>query len=241
MDNPLHQFVVKPLIPLSLGGIDISFTNASLAMVLTVMLIALFFGCGLKKKALIPDGAQAYAEMGLSFIHDLVEDNIGSPSGSRFFPFILTLFFFILVGNLLGMIPYAYTFTSQLIVTFALASLVFVVVTLVGFIKHGFKFFSYFLPQGVPVFLAPFIIVVEFISYLSRPVSLSIRLFANMMAGHTMLKVFALFTVALGLYGASTIMVNTVLVGFEFLVAFLQAYVFSVLSCLYLKDAIHLH
>ena len=179
--------------------------------------------------------------MGLSFIYELVDENIGSGGNNRFFPFILTLFLFILVGNLLGMFPYAYTFTSQLIVTFALASLVFLVVTVVGFAKHGLKFFSYFLPQGVPLFLAPFIILIEFISYLSRPVSLSIRLFANMMAGHTMLKVFALFTVALGLYGASTLIVNTVLVGFEFLVAFLQAYVFSVLSCLYLKDAIHLH
>ena len=241
MGNPLHQFEIKTLIPIHMGSWDFSFTNAALFMAISVGLVVLLLSVSLRRTALIPGKGQALAEMALGFVQNMMTETIEGRESRAFFPFILSLFFFILMGNLLGMLPHAYTFTSQLIVTFALASLVFVLVTIVGFFRHGFRFFSYFLPEGVPVFLAPFIILIELISYLSRPVSLSIRLFANMMAGHTMLKVFALFTIALGFYGVSTLLLNAALVGFEFLVACLQAYVFSVLSCLYLKDAIHLH
>jgi len=240
MQSPLEQFTVKTLIPLHIGGVDLSFTNSSLFMMLTALGIFFFLGIGLRKKAIIPGPFQSLAEMSYELVSTMLKDNVGDP-GKQYFPFIFSIFLFVLFGNLLGMIPYAFTFTSQIILTFGLACLVFVVVTAIGFFKHGLKFFKFFLPEGAPLIMAPILIPIEFISYLSRPVSLSIRLFANMMAGHTMLKVFALFTVLLGAYGISTVLLNAVLIGFEVLVAFLQAYVFSVLSCLYLSDAIHMH
>jgi F-type H+-transporting ATPase subunit a len=240
MESPLHQFVIKTLIPIQVGDFDLSFTNAALFMLLSVITIFFIFAVSLRKQASVPGKMQSLAELTLKFIQDMVHENVGE-EGKRFMPFVLSLFLFILLGNLFGMIPYSYTFTSQIILTFGLAMLVFLMVTVVGFARHGMKFFSYFLPAGTPIILAPLLIVIELISYLSRPVSLSIRLFANMMAGHTMLKVFALFTISLGVYGFSTILANILLIGFEFLVAFLQAYVFSVLTCLYLKDAVHLH
>jgi len=242
MDSPLQQFVIRPLFSFELGGYHLVFTNASLFMLLGVSTILALFLVGTRKKSLAPGGLQAALEMIHGFIADMMKDTIDSPEQKAFQPLIFSLFLFILFGNLFGLLPYAYTVTSQLVVTFALASLVFVIVTVVGFYRHGWHFFSYFLPKGIPIFLAPLLIVIEFLSYLSRPVSLSIRLFANMMAGHTMLKVFALFTILLGTtFGLSTLVLNTCLIGFEFMVAFLQAYVFSVLSCLYLRDAIHLH
>lgn len=240
MESPLTQFKVKTLIPIHIGGVDLSFTNASLFMVLSAVAIIAFLAIGLRKKSLIPGRMQSLVEMAYELVSGMLQENAGS-EGKRYFPFVFSLFLFVLFGNLLGMIPYAFTFTSQIILTFGLATIVFVAVTAIGFIRHGLKFFKFFLPEGAPLFMAPILIPIEVISYLSRPVSLSVRLFANMMAGHTMLKVFALFTVLLGAYGISTILLNTVLIGFEVLVAFLQAYVFSVLTCLYLSDAIHMH
>lgn len=240
MESPLHQFVIKTLIPIQVGGVDLSFTNSALFMLISVVAIFCLFSLSLQKKAFQPGRMQSLAELTLKFIQNMVHENIGA-EGKKFLPFVLSLFLFILLGNLFGMLPYGYTFTSQIILTFGLAMLVFFTVTIVGFARHGMKFFSYFLPAGTPVLLAPLLIVIELISYLSRPISLSIRLFANMMAGHTMLKVFALFTISLGVFGFSTILANILLIGFELLVAFLQAYVFSVLTCLYLKDAVHLH
>lgn len=240
MESPLAQFQVKTLVPLKIGGLDLSFTNASLFMVLAALVIFLVLGFGLRKKALVPGKFQSLVEMSYELVLKMIGDNTGD-EGKAYFPFIFSLFLFVLLGNLLGMIPYAFTFTSQIVVTFGLALMVFVFVTIIGFLRHGLKFFTFFLPEGAPLFMAPILIPIEVISYLSRPVSLSIRLFANMMAGHTMLKVFALFTVLLGAYGISTVLLNTLLIGFEILVAFLQAYVFAVLSCLYLSDAIHMH
>ncbi len=240
MSSPLHQFEVKTLIPLKVAGYDFSFTNVSLFMVLTVGLIGAFFILALKNKRVLPKPLQASAELFLDFLNTLVKENIG-PAGTAYLPLIFSIFSFILVGNLLGLLPYAYTFTSQLILTFVLALVIFVLITVLGFVKHGTKFFSYFLPAGTPLVLAPLLVTIEVISYFSRPVSLAIRLFANMMAGHTMLKVFAAFTVSLGIFGFSSVLTNVVLIGFEVMVAFLQAYVFSVLGALYIKDAIHLH
>lgn len=240
MDSPLQQFTVKTLVPIEINGYDISFTNSALFMLLSVGTIFLLFYIGLHRQRIIPRNWQALAEMTINFLQEMTGENIGV-SSLKFLPFVMSLFLFILLGNLFGMLPYAFTFTSQIILTFGLAMVVFIVVTIVGFVRHGFRFFTYFLPAGTPFLLAPLLVVIEMISYLSRPVSLSIRLFANMMAGHTMLKVFAIFTVSLGIFGFSTIMANILLIGFEFLVAFLQAYVFSVLTCLYLKDAVHLH
>jgi F-type H+-transporting ATPase subunit a len=170
----------------------------------------------------------------------MVRENIGT-EGMEFFPLIFSIFMFVLLGNLIGLVPYTFTFTGQIVVTFALAIFVFLLVTVVAFIRHGIHFFTFFFPKGAPIVMAPILVPIEIISYLSRPVSLGIRLFANMMAGHTMMAVFAGFTVTLGLFGFLPLAVNVALYGLEFIVAALQAYVFTILSCLYLRDAIHLH
>lgn len=239
--SPLEQFRITPLIPVQIGGVDASFTNSALFMVLAVVLVSLLMMTATRRRALIPGRWQALAEMTYDFVAGMVRDNVGS-DGRRYFPFVFTLFTFILFGNLLGLIPYSFTFTSHIIVTFALAMMVFLGVTMIGLIRHGFHFLSFFVPKGVPVFMLPFMVPIEIVSYLSRPISLSIRLFANMMAGHTMLKVFATFVVTLGIIGGwAPLAVASALVAFEFLVAFLQAYVFAILTCLYLSDALHLH
>lgn len=240
MDSPLRQFEIKRLIDINILGWDISFTNAALFMVMAVALICLLFSLGIRKMSLVPGHTQSVVESLYEFVVNLLEEST-SGKGKKYVPFVLSIFLFVLMGNLLGMIPYGFTFTSQLIVTFGLATIVFLVVIGAGIYNHGIKFLQLFLPEGAPLVMAPLLIPIEVISFLSRPVSLSVRLFANMMAGHTMLKVFALFTITLGLFGISTVIVNSLLIGFEFLVAVLQAYVFTVLTCLYLNDAIHLH
>jgi F-type H+-transporting ATPase subunit a len=239
--NPFEQFEIKPLVDIPLGPVDASFTNSAAYMVAAVAVVTLFLTLSMRGRALVPGRWQLLAELFYEFVGSMVRDNVGS-EGRKFFPFVFTLFMFILFGNLIGLIPYAFTFTSHIIVTFGLAILVFLGVTLVAFIRHGFKFFTYFFPPGVPIVMAPLLVPIEIVSYLSRPVTLSIRLFANMMAGHTMLKVFAGFVVGLGLIGGwAPLAVNVALNGFEFIVALLQAYVFTVLTCLYLHDALHLH
>ena len=238
--SPLAQFEIKELIPIKIGNYDISFTNSSLVMVIAVVLVILLMTAGTRKRALVPGRWQSVAEMCYEFCANLLRDTVGS-EGRKYFPFIFTLFMFVLLGNMLGMVPYSFTFTSHIIVTFVMAIAVFVGVTILGFIKHGVHFFSFFLPPGVSVVLWPLMIPIEIISYLSRPVSLAVRLFANMTAGHTMLKVFAGFVPALGVAGIAPLAFATALTGLELLIAFLQAYVFTVLTCLYIKDAIHLH
>jgi F-type H+-transporting ATPase subunit a len=228
-------------------GRSVNFTQSNLLMVVAAALILGLLYFGARPRAVVPGRLQAAAELMYDFISRLVSDQIGD-EGRRFFPFIFTLFFFILFGNLLGLLPYTFTFTSHIAVTAALAILVIVLVTVVALRIHGLHFFSYFFPKGAPVLLAPIIVPVEIISYLSRPVSLSIRLFANMVAGHVMFEVFASFMVmmagagAIGYLGAvGPLALNVVLMGFELLVACLQAYVFAVLTCIYLHDAVHLH
>jgi len=239
--SPLEQFQIKTIVPLHFGGVDASFTNASLFMVISAVLVSLFVILSMRGRALVPTRMQSMAELSYEFIAGMVRDNVGS-DGRKYFPFVFSLFMFILFGNLVGLIPFSFTFTSHIIVTFGLAMIVFLGVTLIGVVRHGFHFFTLFLPKGVPVAMAPVLIPIEVLSYLSRPLSLSIRLFANMMAGHTMLKVFAAFVLPLGLLGGwAPLAVNVALTGFEFLVAFLQAYVFTILTCLYLNDAINLH
>lgn len=239
--NPLEQFQVKTLVPIQLGEIDASLTNAGLFMVITVVAITLFLGLGMRQRALVPGRWQSMAELSYEFIAGMIRDNVGN-EGRKYFPFVFSLFMFILFANLIGLIPYAFTFTSHIAVTFAMAMVVFLGVTVIAIARHGLHFFSFFLPSGVPMVMAPVLIPIEVLSYLSRPISLSIRLFANMMAGHTMMKVFAGFIVPLGIIGGwAPLTVDVALTAFEFLVAFLQAYVFTVLTCLYLNDAIHLH
>jgi len=240
--NPMHQFKVYKIGPeITLGEINLSFTNASLFMAITAILILSFLFLGTKRKALIPSKMQLIAEMSYTFVAKMINDTAGSNAKS-FFPFIFTLFMFVLFANMVGMLPYSFTVTSHIIVTFVLATIVFIGVTVIGFVKHGIKYLQLFVPKGVPVVLLPLIVVIEIISYLSRPVSLSVRLFANMMAGHTMLKVFGGFVISLGLLGGWLPLGFTVaLTGLEILVAFLQAYVFAILTCIYLNDALNLH
>ena len=238
--SPLDQFLIKKIIPLDVGGIDISFTNSSLAMLAGVVVVSCFLVFSMRRGALVPGRWQILAEIAYEFIANMIRDNVGQ-EGRRYFPFVFTLFMFVLAGNMLGMIPYSFTFTSHLIVTFGMAAVVFIGVTIIGIMKHGIRFFGFFLPHGVPWFLAWLIIPIEILSYLSRPVSLSLRLFANMTAGHTMLKVFAGFIFALGVVGVAPFVMVVALTGLEFVIAFLQAYVFAILTCVYLNDALHLH
>jgi F-type H+-transporting ATPase subunit a len=209
-------------------------------MTITVVGVTAFLTLSMRGGRLVPGRWQSMAEMSYEFIANMIRENVGA-EGRKYFPFIFTLFMFILVGNLVGMIPFAYTFTSQIIVTFAMAATIFIGVTVIGLVRHGLHFFSLFVPSGTPLILAPLLIPIEIISYFVRPVSLSVRLFANMMAGHTMMKVFGTFTAMLGLLGVAPIVLLVALTGFEIMVAVLQAYVFTVLTCLYLNDAIHLH
>ncbi len=246
--SPLDQFDVKPIVPIEVAGVDVSFTNAALFMGIAVALTVLLFTAGMRNRAMVPGRAQALAELLYNFIGGMIRDNVGH-EGLKYFPFIFSIFMIVLLGNLLGMIPFSFTFTSHIVVTFTLALMVFVVVTVIALVRHGLHFFSFFMPHGAPLWLAPLLVPIEVLSYLTRPVSLSIRLFANMMAGHTMMYVFATFTIMLaGAFGALgyvlgllPIAVNVALVAFEILVAVLQAYVFTILTCLYLKDAIDLH
>ena len=240
--NPMHQFEVYRIGPeINLGGINLSFTNASLFMTISAALILLFLFLGTKKKSLIPSKIQFITESSYTFVAKMISDTAGT-SAKSFFPFIFTLFMFVLFANMVGMLPYSFTVTSHIIVTFVLAAIVFIGVTVLGFVKHGFKYLELFVPKGVPIVLLPLIVIIEIISYLSRPVSLSVRLFANMMAGHTMLKVFGGFVISLGLLGGwLPLGFSVALTGLEILVAFLQAYVFAILTCIYLNDALNLH
>ena len=241
MASPLEQFEIKTIIPIEIGGVDISFTNSSLMMAITVLIGGGVVALAARRGAIVPGRFQSIAEMLYEFIAGLIRETIGA-EGRRYFPIIFTLFMFILIGNMLGMIPYSFTFTSHIIVTFVMAFTVFIGVTVLGFARHGLHFFSFFIPPGAPLYMWPLLIPIEIISYLSRPISLSVRLFANMLAGHTMLKVIAGFVFALGaLAGWLPLLLITALTGLEILIAFLQAYVFAILTCLYIKDALELH
>ena len=241
MHSPMEHFEIKRLLHFKLGGLDVSFTNSSLWMIIAVILATGVFVAGMRQRSLVPGRLQAVAEMGYEFIAGMVRDNVGD-QGKKYFPFILTLFIFILFCNVLGMVPYSFTPTSHIVVTFAMALFVFVGVTLIGLARHGLHFFSLFVPKGVPWVLLLLLVPIEIISYFIRPFSLSIRLFANMLAGHTMLKVFGGFVVMMGVLGGwAPLAFIVVFTGLELLIAFLQAYVFAILTCLYLNDAIHLH
>ena len=238
--SPLEQFEIIPYLHIKSGNLDLSFTNSSLAMVLTVSIITIFLTASVKTRSLIPTRMQLISELSYNFISQLLNDTVGN-EGKQYFPFVFTIFMFVLIGNMIGMIPYSFTFTSHIIVTFALASLVFIGTTILGFVKHRLHFFSFFVIPGLPWYMLPLLIPIEIISFLSRPISLSVRLFANMLAGHTLLKVFAGFVVALGLAGILPLVFIVALTGLEILIAFLQAYVFAILTCLYINDALHLH
>jgi len=242
--NPIEQFKIKPIIPLEIGGVDVSFTNSAVMMVISVVLITAFLTLSVRSRALVPGRWQSMAEVFYEFIASMLRDNVGS-AGRKYFPFIFSLFMFVMFGNVLGMIPGAFTYTSHVIVTFGMAIVVFIGVTIIGFARHGTHFLRMFFPEGAPIATAVILVPIELISYFSRPFSLAVRLFANMTVGHIILKVLGGFVVTLGGFyvlpgilpfaflGAVTVL--------EFGIALLQAYVFTILSCIYLHDAIHMH
>ena len=238
--HPLDQFKIEPILSLHIGHIDASFTNSALFMTAAVVMISALVILGSRKAEMVPGRWQSLGEMAYEFIANMIDETVGK-EGQEYFPFVFTLFMFILFGNVLGLIPYGFTFTSHIIVTFALAALVFIGVTLIGIFRHGFHFLSLFVPHGVPKVLLLLLVPIEVLSYFIRPFTLSIRLFANMLAGHTMLAIFGGFVAAIGLLGIIPLGVDVLLIFLELLVAVLQAYVFTILTCLYLRDAIHLH
>ena len=239
--DPIHQFALTEIVPLG----EFSFTNSSLFMVLTTGVIGAYLILSTQKRALVPNRVQLVSEMLYEFVANMVSDSAGK-AGMKFFPFVFSLFMFVLVANMFGMVPFFFTVTSHIIVTFALALLVFLVVVIYGFWKNGLGFLRLFVPSGVPIYILPLVAIIEVISFLSRPISLSVRLFANILAGHITLKVFAGFVVSMGGLGflgwLGALLPLTLTVGItalEFLVAALQAYVFALLTSMYINDAIH--
>ena len=243
--DPVHQFVVNKIVPIEIGGIDFSFTNASLFMVATLAVATGFLYFTTSTRSLVPGRMQSVSELSYEFIASMLREGAGS-HGMKFFPMVFSLFMFILTLNVIGIVPYTFTVTSHIIITFALAMLVFITVIIYGFWRNGPKFLKLFVPAGVPGYVLPIVVPIEVVSFLSRPISLSVRLFANILAGHITLQVFAGFIVTLGSLGflgwlgAILPLVMTVAItALEFLVAALQAYVFAVLTSMYINDAIH--
>lgn len=243
----MEQFAVKPIVPMHIGHYDVSFTNQSLWMCIVVGCITLFMMMATSKRSVVPSRMQSMAELSYEFVANMVGTAAGE-DGLRFFPLVFTLFMFVLFSNFLGLLPGSFTVTSQIVVTFAMAAFVIATVIVTGFLKHGFRFLTLFVPKA-PWYMAIPLTVIEFFSFCTRPISLSVRLFANMLAGHTLLKVFASFVIGLG--GASALYFNALAVVpfalivaitlLELLVAALQAYVFAILTCIYLNEALHLH
>lgn len=238
--SPLAQFTIERLIPLHLGRIDVSYTNSALMMTIVVVLITGLLVFATRRAQLVPGRLQSVAELIYEFTARMVDENLGA-EGRAFFPFIFSLFTFLLFGNLISLIPFSYSFTAQIVVTAALALFVFLLVTIVAFVRHGFHFFSFFLPEGTPLIMAPLIIPIEIVSYLARPVTLAIRLFANMMAEHALMVIFAGFAVALGYFFFLPVLIDVAIYALEVIVFSLQAYIFAILSVLYLRDALYLH
>jgi F-type H+-transporting ATPase subunit a len=238
--SPLEQFEIHPILPINIGGLDLSFTNSALWMVIAAGLVYVLVMYGARHRSMVPGRLQSLVELSYEFIADMVGSTVGK-EGVKYFPFFFTLFMFILFGNALGVIPGSFTFTSHIIVTFSTAIFVVTAVTLIGIIRHGWHFFSLFAPGGCPIYVMPLLVPIEILSYAMRPISLSLRLAINMTAGHIMLKTFAGFIIALGIFGFAPLALTIGLTGLELAIAFLQAYVFTVLSCIYLQDTMHLH
>jgi len=240
VESPIEQFRIESILPLHLGKYDVSFTNSGLMMVAAVVLATLFLTLSMRARSVVPGRWQGAAEVCYEFVANMVRDNVGK-EGMKYFPFLLTLFMFVLFGNLLGLIPYSFAYTSHIAVTFALAVVVFIGVTIIGFARHGTHYLRMFFPEGAPLLTAVILVPIELISYLSRPFSLAVRLFANMTVGHILLKVMGGFVVMLGVAGIVPLAFLGGITVLEFFIAVLQAYVFTILSCIYLHDAIHMH
>lgn len=246
MADPMHQFQIATLIPFHVGGVDLSFTNSSLWMLIGAVLSIVGLTIASERKAMIPGRLQVGAEGLYNFIDNLITENIGA-GAKQYFPLVFTLFVMVLVGNFLGMIPYSFTYTSHLAVTAGLALMVFFTVLIIGIARHGTHFFSLFVPPGVPMWLLWLVVLIEIVSFISRPITLSVRLFANMVAGHVLMKVIAGFAIMFASVGGFAwlgtllpVAFNVVMIGFEFFIAFIQAYVFAVLTCIYLKDTMEI-
>ncbi|HNQ91796.1 MAG TPA: F0F1 ATP synthase subunit A [Alphaproteobacteria bacterium] len=244
--DPMHQFQITPLIPIEVGGVDISFTNSALWVLIGAVLSIVIMGLAASRKSIVPGRIQLIGEEIYGFVEGMVTDNIGQ-KGKEYFPLVFTVFMIVAMGNMLGMIPYSFTYTSHLAVTASMALMIFAIVLLVGIIRHGFHFFSLFVPSDVPIWMMPLVVAIEIVSFISRPVTLSVRLFANMVAGHVLMKVIAGFAIMFASMGGVVILgsilpvaFNVVMIGFEFFIAFIQAYVFAVLTCIYLKDTIEI-
>lgn len=248
--NPMEQFAVKPLIPLHIGGYDVSFTNQAAWMFVVVGVCSAFLLYAAMSRRLVPTRAQSIGELGYEFVANMIQSASGE-EGLKFFPFVFTIFMFVLLSNFFGLLPHSFTVTSQIAVTFSLAAVVILTVILTGFMRHGIGFLMLFVPKA-PWYILWLLIPIEVISFFTRPISLSVRLFANMLAGHTMLKVFASFVIALGAtaitptwwfapLSIAPLLLIVAITALEFLVAFLQAYVFAILTCIYLSEALHLH
>ena len=238
--GPMEQFEIKPLLDLSAGGYDISFTNSAAFMLLAVLCTFMLFWAATRKRTMVPSRIQSVGELMFEFVAGMVKENVGK-EGMKYFPFVLTLFMFILFGNVLGLLPYSFTFTSDIVVNGALAMFIFVAVTVIGFARHGLRYLRLFCPEGTPLAVAIVLVPIEIMSYFIRPVSLSLRLFANMLAGHVLLKVLAGFIISLGIFGIVPFVAVSAVTLLEIMVAVIQAYVFALLSTIYLNDAVHLH
>jgi F-type H+-transporting ATPase subunit a len=239
-ESPLAQFEIHDILPITVGRFDLSFTNSSLWMAIAVALAYGLVMLGARHGSMVPGRLQALIELSYEFIADMVGSTVGK-EGRQYFPFFFTLFMFVLFGNTLGMIPGGFTYTSHIIITFSMAIFVLCAVTVVGILRHGWHFFSLFAPGGCPIYVMPILIPIEILSYAMRPISLSLRLAINMTAGHIMLVTFSGFIIALGIFGFAPLALTVALMGLELAIAFLQAYVFTILSCIYLQDTVHLH
>lgn len=240
MSNPMEQFVIKPIIPLKIGDVDVSFTNSSLFMVIAVVACTAMFALCLRKRSLVPNAAQSLVESLYEFVHNLLKENVGM-EGLKYFPFIFTVFTFVAFGNVLGLFPYAFTFTSHLTAVGCLSIIALLFNVCIGIKKKKIGWLRTFLPRGIPFALAPLIVPIEMISFLSKPFSLTVRLVANMTVGHIMLKIIAGFIVGLGVLGAVPLLFDSAIICFEIFISLLQAFIYTVLSCIYLGDAIHEH
>ena len=244
--DPIHQFGIIKYFDLgTIGGVHLAFTNSALFMLIAVALIAALLILGTSSRAVVPGRIQAAAELSYEFVANMLRESAGK-EGMRFFPFVFSIFMFVLFCNMIGLVPYFFTVTSHIVVTATMSIAIILLVILYGFYKNGVKFLGLFVPQGVPGYLMPLVVAIEVLSFLSRPISLSVRLFANMLAGHITLKVFASFILMLGGFGVAgwigaviPFAMTVALTALEILVAFLQAYVFAILTCMYLNDALH--
>ena len=240
MSNPMEQFEIKTLMPIKIGDVDVSFTNSSLFMVIAVFACTFMFGLCLRKRTLVPNAAQSLVEGMYEFVHNLLRENVGV-EGLKYFPFIFTVFTFVAFGNVLGLFPYAFTFTSHLTAVGCLSIIALLFNICIGIKKKRIGWLRTFLPRGIPLALAPLIVPIEMISFLSKPFSLTVRLVANMTVGHIMLKIIAGFIVGLGVLGAVPLLFDSAIICFEIFISLLQAFIYTVLSCIYLGDAIHEH